>query len=32
MLNKRVDVVVVSGADDATRALFETVLRDQGRI
>jgi chemotaxis protein MotB len=26
MLNKRVDVVVVSGADDATRALFETVL------
>lgn len=29
MLNKRVDVVVVSGADEATRALFETVLRDQ---
>jgi chemotaxis protein MotB len=31
MLNKRVDVVVVSGADEATRALFETVLRDRDR-
>ena len=30
-LNKRVDVVVVSAADDATRALFETVLRDRDR-
>ena len=29
MLNKRVDVVVVSGADEATRALFETVLADR---
>jgi hypothetical protein len=24
-------VVVVSGADEATRALFETVLRDRDR-
>ena len=32
VLNKRVDVVVVSGADEATRALFETVLRDRNRI
>jgi chemotaxis protein MotB len=31
VLNKRVDVVVVSGADEATRALFETVLRDRDR-
>jgi chemotaxis protein MotB len=31
VLNKRVDVVVVSGADEATRALFETVLRDRNR-
>ncbi|HSE09791.1 MAG TPA: flagellar motor protein MotB [Nocardioidaceae bacterium] len=31
VLNKRVDVVVVSGADDATRALFETVLRERDR-
>jgi chemotaxis protein MotB len=31
ILNKRVDVVVVSGADEATRALFETVLRDRDR-
>jgi chemotaxis protein MotB len=29
MLNKRVDVVVVSGAEEATRALFETVLRER---
>jgi chemotaxis protein MotB len=31
MLNKRVDVVVVSGADEATRALFETVLADRAQ-
>ena len=29
-LNKRVDIVVVSGADDATRALFDEVLADRG--
>ena len=29
VLNKRVDIVVVSGADEATRALFETVLADR---
>jgi chemotaxis protein MotB len=29
ILNKRVDVVVVSGAEEATRALFETVLREK---
>ena len=29
MLNKRVDVVVLSGADEATRALFDDVLRDR---
>ncbi|GAB2729411.1 OmpA/MotB family protein [Nocardioides pakistanensis] len=31
MLNKRVDVVVISGADEATRALFDDVLRDLSR-
>jgi chemotaxis protein MotB len=31
ILNKRVDVVVVSGAEEATRALFETVLRERFR-
>jgi chemotaxis protein MotB len=31
ILNKRVDVVVVSGADEATRALFATVLRDRNQ-
>lgn len=31
-INKRVDVVVVSGADEATRALFVEVLRDQGKL
>jgi chemotaxis protein MotB len=31
MLNKRVDVVVVSGADEATRALFDDILRDRKR-
>jgi chemotaxis protein MotB len=31
VLNKRVDVVVVSGADEATRALFEKVLQDRDR-
>jgi chemotaxis protein MotB len=32
VVNKRVDVVVVSGVDEATRALFVDVLRDQGRL
>jgi len=31
ILNKRVDVVVVSGAEESTRALFETVLRERFR-
>jgi chemotaxis protein MotB len=31
VLNKRVDVVVVSSADEATRALFKKVLRDRGQ-
>lgn len=29
VLNKRVDVVVISGADEATRSLFEKVLRER---
>lgn len=32
MLNKRVDVVVVSSADEATRSLFDDVLRDRNRL
>ena len=32
MLNKRVDVVVVSSADEATRALFDQVLADRNRL
>jgi chemotaxis protein MotB len=31
ILNKRVDVVVVSGAEEATRSLFETVVRERFR-
>jgi chemotaxis protein MotB len=31
ILNKRVDVVVVSGAEESTRALFETVIRERFR-
>jgi chemotaxis protein MotB len=32
VLNKRVDIVVVSGADEKTRALFDEVLRDNARL
>ena len=32
VLNKRVDVVVVSSADEATRALFDDVLRAENRL
>ncbi|MGH3330185.1 MAG: flagellar motor protein MotB [Nocardioidaceae bacterium] len=31
-LNKRVDIVVLSSADEATRALFDEVLRDRDRL
>jgi len=31
-LNKRVDIVVLSSADEATRALFDKVLRDRDRL